>query len=580
MFTLSLVKIMNKKDTDNKLNTVRVKLVKEAPLLAEFPIDSPEAAVRLVAETLDGYDREVLAVVNLNSHLKPLNMNVVSIGQAEHAIVDPANILKSSILSNATKAILIHNHPSGDLTPSKADKQLTQRMEVLYGMLGKDLIDHCIVGDGNNYFSFAANDLMTPKDSVKEIVKANNSILSTFENSTTYKSEKTNQKELKPAVSVEELSEKLKTDVKNLFDSEKFKSYLDCMAKFHNYSYRNVALIMDQKPDASYVAGFNSWHKNFERTVKKGEKGIRIFAPCIKKIDVEKEIEELKEKISKAKNSSLSVPEKKINIAEIEAQLKFLLSRKEKTIEDISYKAVTVFDISQTTGKPIPELATRLDGTIENFEDLKTALISSCPCKVEFSKINSEANGFYSRSENKIVVDNELSEKQTIKTLVHEIAHQRLHSEHDDKKRSTKEVEAESVAYVVCKKLGIDTSDYSFGYIAGWANDKELRDMEASLASIQKAAKEIINDVQNKLPEKVSEVERVEKVVTALSANDNEKFLLSMIKKEGTSFFLASSEQSKDGKFLQKAIKANPKVKSFLSKVQKIILAKAKEMER
>ena len=98
---------MNKKDTDNKLNTVRVKLVKEAPLLAEFPIDSPEAAVRLVAETLDGYDREVLAVVNLNSHLKPLNMNVVSIGQAEHAIVDPANILKSSILSNATKAILI-----------------------------------------------------------------------------------------------------------------------------------------------------------------------------------------------------------------------------------------------------------------------------------------------------------------------------------------------------------------------------------------------------------------------------------------------------------------------------------------
>ena len=288
---------------------------------------------------------------------------------------------------------------------------------------------------------------------------------------------------------VKEITDKLEQGIKDLFNSDRYKEYLSAMSKFHNYSFRNTILILMQKPDASYIAGFNTWKNEFKRAVRKGEKGIKILAPAPYK----KEIEETAH--DKNGNPILNADGSNRTTT--------------KTITVPAFKITTVFDLSQTDGKEIPTIANQLTGNVEDYEKYYKALKAISPVPIELEKIDRAANGYYHLTEKRIAVRNDLSEMQTIKTAIHEIAHAKLHElpekeENEvieDDRPDNREVQAESIAYTVCQHFGIDTSDYSFGYVAGWSSGKETAELKASLEVIRTTADEMITDISEKLKE-------------------------------------------------------------------------------
>ena len=256
------------------------------------------------------------------------------------------------------------------------------------------------------------------------------------------------------------------------------------MSKFHDYSLNNTLLIVMQKPDASLVAGFNKWRDEFERHVKRGEKGIKILAPAPYKIKKEQE------KLD---------PDGKPIIGE---DGKPVTEQKEITVP--AFKVVSVFDVSQTDGKEIPDIAVdSLTGSVEQYEDFFKALEQTSPVPVGFERIESGAHGYYHNAEKRIALNEGESELQTVKTLIHEIAHAKLHDidlnappeQQERPSRRTREVEAESIAYTVCQHFGLDTSDYSFGYVAGWSSDKDIKELKASLETIRATASELITEI-------------------------------------------------------------------------------------
>ena len=291
---------------------------------------------------------------------------------------------------------------------------------------------------------------------------------------------------------VKEMTERLEQGVKELFESERYQAYLRAMSKFHDYSLNNTLLILLQKPDASLVAGFNKWRDEFERHVKAEEKGIKIFAPAHKKI--RKEVEKLDPDTGKPIIGEDGKP---------------VMEMKEITIP--RYKVVNVFDVSQTDGKAIPDMSVdALTGSIEQYEDFWRALKEISPVPVELEKIESGAHGYYSIADKRIAIDEGMSELQTIKTLIHEIAHAKLHDidlslppqeRQERPNQRTREVEAESIAYTVCQHFGLETSEYSFGYIAGWSSDKEIAELKASLETIRQTASELIGEIEGRFAE-------------------------------------------------------------------------------
>ena len=291
---------------------------------------------------------------------------------------------------------------------------------------------------------------------------------------------------------VQEITDKLEEGLKELFESEKYKTYLSTMSKFHNYSFNNTLLIAMQKPEATLVAGYKAWQKNFERHVNKGEKAIRILAPAPYKIKEERD--KLDPVTGEMMFDENGMPQKE---------------QVEVTIP--AFRAVSVFDVSQTDGKPIPELeAQELLSTVEGYEDFVQALMNVAPVPIGFEDIPGDSKGYFHTEEKRIAVQENMSESQTLKTMVHEVAHSMLHNKEinrDDlieepaKDRNTKEVEAESVAYTVCQHFGIDTSDYSFGYIAGWSSGKDMKELKSSLDTIRKTASELITGIEGALRE-------------------------------------------------------------------------------
>ena len=302
----------------------------------------------------------------------------------------------------------------------------------------------------------------------------------------------------KPAEKLKEITDRLEQGIKELFDSERYKEYLRVMSKFHNYSFNNTLLIAMQKPDASLIAGFNAWKNNFKRNVMKGEKGIKILAPSPFKIKQEME------KIDPATQKPV-----------IGADGKPVTEEKEITIP--AFKVVSVFDVSQTEGKEIPNLAVdMLTGDVERFKDVFAALEKTSPVPIGFEKIEGGAHGYYHLEEKRIAIDEGMSELQTLKTAIHEIAHAKLYDidlnapvteQTDRPDRRTREVQAESVAYAVCQHYGLDTSDYSFGYVAGWSSGRELDELKSSLETIRSAAAEIINSIDGYLKDLQQEQE-------------------------------------------------------------------------
>ena len=296
------------------------------------------------------------------------------------------------------------------------------------------------------------------------------------------------------AQQVREITDKLEQGLKELFESERFKEYLKTMSKFYNYSFNNTLLIAMQKPDATLIAGYTAWQRNFDRHVMKGEKGIKILAPAPYKVQEERE------KLDPATQKPVLDKDGKPVTETVE-------------VTRPAFKVVSVFDVSQTDGKELPDIAVdELTGSVENYAAFFDALKELSPVPIAFENITDGAKGYFSHVENRIAIQEGMSEIQTIKTAIHEIAHAKLHAvtpgekvaPEDKKDRRTKEVEAESVAYTVCQRYGIETSDYSFGYIAGWSSDKETKELKGSLETIRKTAAEMITGIDEKLKERLA----------------------------------------------------------------------------
>lgn len=286
---------------------------------------------------------------------------------------------------------------------------------------------------------------------------------------------------------VKEITEKLEQGIQELFDSERYKEYLDVMSKFHNYSLNNTLLIAMQKPDATFVAGYTAWKNNFERNVMKGEHGIRILAPSPYKI--KKEVDKIDPNTQKPVIGTDGNP-----------------VREEMEITVPAFKVVSVFDVSQTEGKELPTIGVdELTGDVEQYADFFKAVEQVSPAPVGFEKIVRDGTkGYYSQTDKRIAINEGMSELQNLKTLIHEIAHAKLHDidlnasaekQADRPDRRTREVQAESIAYAVCQHYGIDTSDYSFAYIAQWSSGRELAELKASLKIIRDTAAELIEDI-------------------------------------------------------------------------------------
>ena len=343
---------------------------------------------------------------------------------------------------------------------------------------------------------------------------------------------------------VQEITDKLEEGLKELFESEKYKTYLSTMSKFHNYSFNNTLLIAMQKPEATLVAGYKAWQKNFERHVNKGEKAIRILAPAPYKIKEERD--KLDPVTGEMMFDENGMPQKE---------------QVEVTIP--AFRAVSVFDVSQTDGKPIPELeAQELLSTVEGYEDFVQALMNVAPVPIGFEDIPGDSKGYFHTEEKRIAVQENMSESQTLKTMVHEVAHSMLHNKEinrDDlmeapaKDRNTKEVEAESVAYTVCQHFGIDTSDYSFGYIAGWSSGKDMKELKSSLDTIRKTASELITGIEGALQElqlnRAIEKEQSKECILLIQNEDLTEFSLVNVRGMDTQELVAAlTNMSEDDK--------------------------------
>ena len=340
---------------------------------------------------------------------------------------------------------------------------------------------------------------------------------------------------------VQELTDKLEQGLQDLFNSESYRNYLATMSKFHNYSFNNTLLIAMQKPDATLVAGYKAWQKNFERHVNKGEKAIRILAPAPYKIKEERDkIDPVTQELLLDKDGNPQKEEVEITIP--------------------AFRAVSVFDVAQTDGKLIPELAAHeLLSDVEGYQYMIRAVEAISPVPIELEEIAGDSKGYYDREAKRIAVQENMSESQTLKTMIHEVAHSKLHSkevEQDEQMKkdcNTKEVEAESIAYTVCQHFGVDTSDYSFGYIAGWSSGRDTKELRASMDTIRRTASELITGIEEQLQElqrnrEVSQEQTKESILLIQNTDLSEFSLLDVYGMDRPELMQALSEMTDDDK--------------------------------
>ena len=339
---------------------------------------------------------------------------------------------------------------------------------------------------------------------------------------------------------VKEITDRLEEGLKELFEGEKYKSYLNTMSKFHNYSANNIQLIEMQCPDATYVAGYKAWQRNFERHVNKGERGIRILAPAPYKIKEEQE------KIDPVTNEPVLDRDGMPVMEEVEIKIP-------------AFRVVTVFDYSQTDGKELPGLGVNeLHGDVERYRDFMEALERVSPVPIRYEEMEGDRKGYFIDLSRPIAIKEGMSEAQTAKTGVHEVAHAKLHAreaEQDTEKavykdRETKEVEAESIAYTVCQHFGIDTSDYSFGYIAGWSSGKEMPELKSSLDTIRRTSSELIKGIEAQLleieKERAAEQSQEDIILLVSNTDRSEYDLLNIKGMERTEIFNLLSAMKDD----------------------------------
>lgn len=498
----------------DKLEQVAIRMVEQPPIYSNEPMNNPDVAIRVMNEFLSQMDRELFCIVNLQADLTPINMNIVSVGSLNEALINPREIFKSAILSNAHSMMLIHNHPSGNLTPSTSDIQTTARMQELGELMGISLVDHIITGRNGNYYSFRdkgefpdsrvrfstrVEDIDLTKGMVTEATAPYEEVTDTKEKGDVRDIPTVQTATIPLPVQgkdMDSIMQSLESGVEELFTSNRYQEFLKTMAKFHNYSFNNTMLIAMQRPDATLVTSYKNW-QSMGRQVMKGEKGITIIAPAPYKKMKEKEVLDENQRPIMGTDGKPKTEQVEVTVPH--------------------FKAVTVFDIAQTSGEPIQTLAPELlTAAVQDFDSFMQAIqkISSVP--IRFDEIDGNANGYYHNADKEIVIKKGLSESQTLKTAIHETVHAKLHDKEImeslgvEKDRLTKEVEAESVAYCVCSSFGLDTSDYSFPYIAGWSSSREMKEMKASMDVIRKTAGEMIDQLTEELEIILEEKQKTE----------------------------------------------------------------------
>ena len=489
-------------------------MVEQPPLYSNEPMNNPDVAIRVMNEFLSQMDRELFCIVNLQADLTPINMNIVSVGSLNEALINPREIFKSAILSNAHSMMLIHNHPSGNLTPSTSDIQTTARMQELGELMGISLVDHIITGRNGNYYSFRdkgefpdsrvrfstrVEDIDLTKGMVTEATAPYEEVTDTKEKGDVRDIPTVQTATIPLPVQgkdMDSIMQSLESGVEELFTSNRYQEFLKTMAKFHNYSFNNTMLIAMQRPDATLVTSYKNW-QSMGRQVMKGEKGITIIAPAPYKKMKEKEVLDENQRPIMGTDGKPKTEQVEVTVPH--------------------FKAVTVFDIAQTSGEPIQTLAPELlTAAVQDFDSFMQAIQKISPVPIRFDEIDGNANGYYHNADKEIVIKKGLSESQTLKTAIHETVHAKLHDKEImeslgvEKDRLTKEVEAESVAYCVCSSFGLDTSDYSFPYIAGWSSSREMKEMKASMDVIRKTAGEMIDQLTEELEIILEEKQKTE----------------------------------------------------------------------
>lgn len=498
----------------DKLEQVAIRMVEQPPLYSNEPMNNPDVAIRVMNEFLSQMDRELFCIVNLQADLTPINMNIVSVGSLNEALINPREIFKSAILSNAHSMMLIHNHPSGNLTPSTSDIQTTARMQELGELMGISLVDHIITGRNGNYYSFRdkgefpdsrvrfstrVEDIDLTKGMVTEATAPYEEVTDTKEKGDVRDIPTVQTATIPLPVQgkdMDSIMQSLESGVEELFTSNRYQEFLKTMAKFHNYSFNNTMLIAMQRPDATLVTSYKNW-QSMGRQVMKGEKGITIIAPARYKKMKEKEVLDENQRPIMGTDGKPKTEQVEVTVPH--------------------FKAVTVFDIAQTSGEPIQTLAPELlTAAVQDFDSFMQAIQKISPVPIRFDEIDGNANGYYHNADKEIVIKKGLSESQTLKTAIHETVHAKLHDKEImeslgvEKDRLTKEVEAESVAYCVCSSFGLDTSDYSFPYIAGWSSSREMKEMKASMDVIRKTAGEMIDQLTEELEIILEEKQKTE----------------------------------------------------------------------
>ena len=498
----------------DKLEQVAIRMVEQPPLYSNEPMNNPDVAIRVMNEFLSQMDRELFCIVNLQADLTPINMNIVSVGSLNEALINPREIFKSAILSNAHSMMLIHNHPSGNLTPSTSDIQTTARMQELGELMGISLVDHIITGRNGNYYSFRdkgefpdsrvrfstrVEDIDLTKGMVTEATAPYEEVTDTKEKGDVRDIPTVQTATIPLPVQgkdMDSIMQSLESGVEELFTSNRYQEFLKTMAKFHNYSFNNTMLIAMQRPDATLVTNYKNW-QSMGRQVMKGEKGITIIAPAPYKKMKEKEVLDENQRPIMGTDGKPKTEQVEVTVPH--------------------FKAVTVFDIAQTSGEPIQTLAPELlTAAVQDFDSFMQAIQKISPVPIRFDEIDGNANGYYHNADKEIVIKKGLSESQTLKTAIHETVHAKLHDKEImeslgvEKDRLTKEVEAESVAYCVCSSFGLDTSDYSFPYIAGWSSSREMKEMKASMDVIRKTAGEMIDQLTEELEIILEEKQKTE----------------------------------------------------------------------
>ena len=486
---------------------VRLRLSEASPIYSSKEITNHVRAAEVMSDVLAQMDREYVCVVNLDTKNRPINFNIVSIGDINTAIAPPQNIFKSAILSNSARIMLMHSHPSGDLTPSAQDMSLTKNVYQLGTLMNIPLVDHVIVAGGtgqtyslmeNHPELFRLSDAVT-QEILQGIVQEEQAVYGAQrsgkamssagkeepDGTLRYKTKENRQKE-----ALDDVSKQVEEGIRKAFSNDHYRDYLKVVSRFPAYSFNNTVLIAAQKPDATLCAGFNAWKFKYGRHVRKGEKGIRIITPV-----------KVKETVQEEKTD----PNTGQPVFGEDGQL----VTSSKTVWKQRFQASTVFDLGQTEGDPMPENTLaglrKLINTQEGFDAFLAGLGDISHLSVRFEKMPGGKDSVYDAYSRVIVIREGMEQGDTLKAAVREVSQRLLHDREQagnrsaDKTQETRELEAASAAYIICDHFGLDTSDFSFPSLDDWSSRQDLKALRETGTTIRGTASQVIRSVEYQL---------------------------------------------------------------------------------